>query len=158
MVEQFYSYWFQWQISVSGGPIQSIPIGYRWFTNVCMYQIFPLDEIIFHFARFPLFFLGEYITEPPIIIHCLESWWRLWLGNLDVLSWFTNGMAGRAEMDRGRCLRAKCKSLRKPTWNHHEPGQNSVENVFQRFYCGFKVLTQQKNIQGLETVILDIKY
>ena len=107
-------------------------------------------------VSFVLFRGIYYIT--PIIIHCLESWWRLWLGNLDVLSWFTNGMAGRAEMDRGRCLRAKCKSLPKPTWNHHEPGQNSVENVFQRFYYGFKVLTQQKNIQGLETVILDIKY
>ena len=28
-------------------------------------------------------------------------------------SWFTNGMAGRAKLDRGRGLRAKCKSLSK---------------------------------------------
>ena len=28
---------------------------------------------------------------------------------------FTNGMAGRAKLDRGRSLRAKCKSLSKPT-------------------------------------------
>ena len=43
-------------------------------------------------------------------------------------------MAGRAELDRGRGLRAKCKSLGKPTWNHHERRQNnSVENVFRRF-------------------------
>ena len=29
-----------------------------------MYQIFPLDEIIFHFARFPLFFLGNILHNP----------------------------------------------------------------------------------------------
>ena len=47
-------------------------------------------------------------------------------------------MAGRAELDRGRGLRAKCKSLGKPTWNHHERRQNnSVENVFQRFAWSF---------------------
>ena len=28
-------------------------------------------------------------------------------------SWFTNDMAGRAKLDRGRGLRAKCKSLSK---------------------------------------------
>ena len=38
-----------------------------------------LKPFIFHFARFPLFFLGEYITWPLIINHCLKSWWRLWL-------------------------------------------------------------------------------
>ena len=85
---------------------------------------------------------------------CLVS-----LGNLsNRRSWFTNGMAGRAELDRGRGLRAKCKSLSKPTWNHHEcRHNNSVENAFQRFYYDLKVLTKQKNIQGLKTVILDIK-
>ena len=53
-------------------------------------------------------------------------------------SWFTNGMAGRAKLDRGRGLRAKCKSLCKTTWNHHERRQNnSVENAFQRFALSF---------------------
>ena len=43
------------------------------------------------------------------------------LGNLSTrLSWFTNGMAGLAELNRRRGLRAKCKSLSKTTWNHHE--------------------------------------
>ena len=85
---------------------------------------------------------------------CLVS-----LGNLSTRrSWFTNGMAGCAELDRGRSLRAKRKSLSKPTWNHHEcRHNNSVENAFQRFYYDLKVLTKQKNIQGLKTVILDIK-
>ena len=45
------------------------------------------------------------------------------VGNLSTRrSRFTNGMAGRAELNRGRGLRAKCKSLSKPTWNHHERG------------------------------------
>ena len=45
-------------------------------------------------------------------------------------------MAGCAELDRGRGLRAKCKS--NTTWNHHERRQNnSVENVFQRFALSF---------------------
>ena len=49
-------------------------------------------------------------------------------------SWFTNGMAGSTELDRGRGLRAKCKSLSKTTWNYHERRQNnSIENVFQKF-------------------------
>ena len=53
-----------------------------------------------------------------------------------------SSIAGFSELDRGRSFRAKCKSLSKPTWNHHERGQNnSVENVFQRFYYAFKVLT-----------------
>ena len=40
-------------------------------------------------------------------------------------SWFTNGMAGRAELDQGRGLRVKCKSLSKTTWNLHERRQNN---------------------------------
>ena len=53
-----------------------------------------------------------------------------------------SSIAGFSELDRGRSFHAKCKSLSKPTWNHHERGQNnSVENVFQRFYYAFKVLT-----------------
>ena len=55
------------------------------------------------------------------------------IGNLSTRrSWFTNCMAGRAELDRGRGLRAKCKSLSKTTWNHHERRENnSVENVLR---------------------------
>ena len=61
------------------------------------------------------------------------------IGNLSTRrSWFTNGMAGGAELDRARGLRAKCKSLSKPTWNHHERWQNnSFENVLQRFAWSF---------------------
>ena len=48
------------------------------------------------------------------------------IGNLSTRrSWFTNDMAGGAELDRARYLRAKCKSLSKPTWNHHERWQNN---------------------------------
>ena len=47
-------------------------------------------------------------------------------------------MAGCTELDRGRGLRTKCKSLSKPTWNHHEGRRNnSFENVFQRFVWSF---------------------
>ena len=65
-------------------------------------------------------------------------------------SWFTNGMAGRAELDRGRALRAKCNSLSKTTWNHHERRQNnSVENAFQRFALSFVSFFQRKhNFRG----------
>ena len=61
------------------------------------------------------------------------------IGNLSTrLSWFTKGMAGLAKLDWGRGLRTKCRSLSKPTWNHHERRQNnSVENVFQRFEWSF---------------------
>ena len=56
----------------------------------------------------------------------------------------------------GPGLHAKWKSLCKPTWNLHECRQNnSIENVY--VYYAFKVLTWQKNVQGLKTVILDIK-
>ena len=53
--------------------------------------------------------------------------YTLWLFSLDIrkLKHQTNGMASRAELDRGRGLRAKCKSLSKPTWNHDERGQNN---------------------------------
>ena len=55
-------------------------------------------------------------------------------------------MAGRAELDRGRGLRAKCKSLSKPTWNHHERRpNNSFENVFQRFAWSFVSFFRRKH-------------
>ena len=55
-------------------------------------------------------------------------------------------MAGRAELDRGRGLRAKCKSLSKTTWNYHERRQNnSVENVFQRFALSFVSFLRRKH-------------
>ena len=61
-------------------------------------------------------------------------------------SWFTNGMTGRAELDRGRGLRDKCKSSSKTTWNHHERRQNnSVENVFQRFASSFVSFLRRKH-------------
>ena len=72
--------------------------------------------------------------------------WRVWsfiiiLRNFkapDVLDSRTACMPGRAELDRGLRLRAKCKSLRKTTWNHQERQQNnSVEKVFQRFVLSF---------------------
>ena len=69
------------------------------------------------------------------------------IGNLSTRrSWFTNGMAGRAELDRGRGLRAKCKSLSKTTWKHHERRQNnSVQNAFQRFSLSFVSLLRRKH-------------
>ena len=55
-------------------------------------------------------------------------------------------MAGGAELDRGRGLRAKCKSLSKPTWNHHERRpKNSFENVFQRFGWSFVSFFRRKH-------------
>ena len=60
-------------------------------------------------------------------------------------SWFTNSMAGLTELDRGRGLRDKCKSLGKTTWNHHERRRNnSVENVFQRSALSFVSLLRGK--------------
>ena len=41
-------------------------------------------------------------------------------------------MAGRTELDRGRGLRAKCKSLSKPTWNHHE-SQECLSKICVKF-------------------------
>ena len=61
-------------------------------------------------------------------------------------SWFTNGMAGRVELDRGRRLRGKCKSLSKTTWNYHERRQNnSVENPYQRFALSFVSFLRRKH-------------
>ena len=72
------------------------------------------------------------------------------IGNLSTRrSWFTNDMAGGAELDRARCLRAKCKSLSKPTWNHHERWQNnSFENVFQIFARSFVSFLRRKHDFG----------
>ena len=57
-----------------------------------------------------------------------------------------NGMAGCAELDRARGLRAKCKSLSKTTWNNHERRQNnSVENAFQRFALSFVSFLRRKH-------------
>ena len=69
------------------------------------------------------------------------------IGNLSTrLSWFTKGMAGLAKLDWGRGLRTKCRSLSKPTWNHHERRQNnSVENVFQRFEWSFVSFFRRKH-------------
>ena len=69
------------------------------------------------------------------------------IGNLSTrLSWFTKGMAGLAKLDWGRGLRTKCRSLSKPTWNHHERRQNnSVENVFQRFALSFVSFLRRKH-------------
>ena len=55
-------------------------------------------------------------------------------------------MAGCSELDRGRGLRTRCKSLRKTTWNRHERRQNnSVENVFQRFALSFISFLRRKH-------------
>ena len=55
-------------------------------------------------------------------------------------------MAGRAELDRGRGLRVKCKSLSKPMWNHYERRQkNSFENAFQRFVWSFVSFLRRKH-------------
>ena len=69
------------------------------------------------------------------------------VGNLTTRrSWFTKGMTGGAELDRGRGLRARCKSLSKPTWNHHERRQNnSFENVFQIFAWSFVSFFRRKH-------------
>ena len=69
------------------------------------------------------------------------------IGNLSTrLSWFTKGMAGLAKLDWGRGLRTKCRSLNKPTWNHHERRQNyTVENVFQRFEWSFVSFFRRKH-------------
>ena len=74
------------------------------------------------------------------------AWHRLVLGKLSTRrSWITNGMAGRAEVDRGRGLCAKWKSLCKPTWNHRERRNNSVEDVFQRFAWSFVSFLRRKH-------------
>ena len=84
-------------------------------------------------------------SQPQARVRCIVI-----IGNLSTRrSWFTNGMAGRAELDRGRGLRAKCKSLSKTTWNHHERRQNnSVENAFQRFEWSFVFFLRRKHDFG----------
>ena len=58
-------------------------------------------------------------------------------------------MAGGAELDRARGLRAQYKSLSKPTWNHHERWQdNSFENVLQRFAWSFVSFLRRKHDFG----------
>ena len=65
-----------------------------------------------------------------------------------------NGMAGRAGLDRRRSLRAKCKSLSKTTWKHHERRQNnSVENACQRSAVSF-VSYEQNMISDEEFLLL----
>ena len=73
--------------------------------------------------------------------------YALVIGNLSTRRfWFTDGMADRAELDPGRGLRAKCKSLSKTTWNHHERWQNnSVENTLQRFALSFVSFLRRKH-------------
>ena len=44
-------------------------------------------------------------------------------------------MAGRPELERGRCLRTK--SLSKPTWNHHEHRQNNLFEIVCKRFCFF---------------------
>ena len=66
-----------------------------------------------------------------------------------------NGMAGCAELDRARGLRAKCKSLSERTWNHHERRQNnSVENAFQRFALSFFLSYEENMISDEEFLLL----
>ena len=60
--------------------------------------------------------------------------------------WFTDGMADSAELDPGRGLRAKCKSLSKTTWNRSERRRNnSVKNAFQRFALSFVSFLRRKH-------------
>ena len=74
-------------------------------------------------------------------------------------SWFTNGMAGRAELHRGRGLSAKCKSLSKTAWKHHERKQNnSVENAFRRFALSFFALLRRNMIWDEEFLLLYDEY
>ena len=69
------------------------------------------------------------------------------LGNVSTRrSWFTYGLADRAELDQGRGLRAKCKSLSKTTWKHDERRQNnSDKNAFQRFASSFVSFLRRKH-------------
>ena len=68
-------------------------------------------------------------------------------------------MAGRAELGRGRGLRAKCKSLSKPKWNHYERRQNnSFENAFQRFVWSFFLSYEENMISDEEFPLLYDEY
>ena len=81
------------------------------------------------------------------------------LGNLSTKrSWFTNGMAGRLELDRGRSFRAKCKSLSKTT--SRTPTDNSVENRFQRFGLSFVSFLRRKHDlrRGISTFVWRILF
>ena len=73
-------------------------------------------------------------------------------------SWFTNGMAGRLELDRGRGFRAKCKSLSKTT--SRTPTDNSVENRFQRFGLSFVSFLRRKHDfrRGISTFVWRILF
>ena len=74
----------------------------------------------------------------------LQTVSKMIIGNLSTRrSWFTNGMAGRAELDRGRSLRAKCKSLSKPTWNHHEHEQNNYLGVAPNIVMHLSMLSRR---------------
>ena len=56
-------------------------------------------------------------------------------------------MAGRAELEKGRGLRAKCKSLIKTTWKHHERRQNNSETLFQTknfYFCMTNTLREPR--------------
>ena len=69
-------------------------------------------------------------------------------------------MAGRAELDRGRYLRAKSKSLRKPTWNHHEQRQNNLFEIVCQRFCFFltkKTWFHRKKIYFCMTNIYSLK-
>ena len=60
-----------------------------------------------------------------------------------------------AELDQGRALRAKCKSLSKTTWNHHERRQNNSDECISKIcvkFCFFftkKTWFQKKNFYFL---------
>ena len=73
--------------------------------------------------------------------------YALVIGNLSTRRfWFTDGMADRAELDRGSGLRTKSISLSKTTWNRHERRQNnSVKNAFQRFALSFVSFLRRKH-------------
>ena len=74
-------------------------------------------------------------------------------------SWFTNGMAGRAELDRGRGLRDKCKSLSKTTWSHHERRQNnSVEMSFKDLRQVLFLSYEENMISDEEVLLLCDEY
>ena len=77
----------------------------------------------------------------PFDEHCSK------IGNLSTTgSCFTNGMASRTELDQGRSLCAKRKSLNTTTWNHYEHGQkNSVENVFISTFA-WRILFEEPRI------------
>ena len=78
------------------------------------------------------------------------------IGNLSTRrSWFTNDMAGREELDWGRDLCAKCKSLSKTTWNHHERRQNdSFEMPFKDLHYVLFLSYEENMISDEEFLLL----